>query len=154
MLNLDLGDPLEITNLTRTLPYSSVHAQPRSLRQPRCVPDDTVQQHTNWEHGELLQRTRTQERQLGRRVEGQDSGSTEEVFTAARRVDLGELQIRALRWTIGREKWFTRFITSRRNRSRHQFIEDSHEEGEFGRGSARGEKGEESPEVANVALIG
>jgi hypothetical protein len=35
-----------------------------------------------------------------------------------------------------------------------QFIEDDREEGKFGRGSARGEKGEESPEVANVALTG
>jgi hypothetical protein len=37
---------------------------------------------------------------------------------------------------------------------RHQFIEDSREEGEFGRGSIHGEKGEESPEVANMALTG
>jgi hypothetical protein len=36
----------------------------------------------------------------------------------------------------------------------HQFIEDGHEEGEFGWGSSRGEKGEESPEVTNVALTG
>jgi hypothetical protein len=69
-------------------------------------------------------------------------------------VDLGGFQIRALRWTIGREEWFTWFVTSRRNRPRHQFIEDGCEEGEFGRGSARCEKGEESPEVANVALTG
>jgi hypothetical protein len=68
-----------------------------------------------------------------------------------------KFQIRALWWTIGREEWFTGFITSRRNRSMHQFIEDGREEGEFGRGSAcgeNGEKGEESPEVANVALTG
>jgi hypothetical protein len=38
--------------------------------------------------------------------------------------------------------------------SMHQFIEDDCEEGEFGRGSAHGEKGEESPEAANVALTG
>jgi hypothetical protein len=59
-----------------------------------------------------------------------------------------------LQWTIGREEWFTGFVTSRRNMLRHQFIEDSREEGEFGRGSIHGEKGEESPEVANVALTG
>jgi hypothetical protein len=66
----------------------------------------------------------------------------------------GKFQIRALRWTIGREEWFTWFITSRRSRPRHQFIEDGREEDKFGWGSARGEKGEESPEVANVALTG
>ena len=33
-------------------------------------------------------------------------------------------------------------------------IEDDREEGEFGRGSAHGEKGEESPEFANVAFTG
>jgi hypothetical protein len=67
---------------------------------------------------------------------------------------LGKFQIRALRWTIGREEWFTRLVTSRWNRPRHQFIEDDREEGIFGRGSTRGEKWEESPEVANVALTG
>jgi hypothetical protein len=55
---------------------------------------------------------------------------------------------------IGGEGWCSGFITSRRNRPRHQFIEDDCEEGEFGRGSARGEKGEESREAANVALLG
>jgi hypothetical protein len=55
---------------------------------------------------------------------------------------------------IGGGEWFTGFITRRRNRPRHQFIEDGHEEGEFGRGSARGEKGEESLEFANVAFTG
>jgi hypothetical protein len=59
----------------------------------------------------------------------------------------GKFQIRALRWMIGHEEWFIGFITSRRNRPRHQFIEDDREEGEFGWGSARGEKGEESPEL-------
>jgi hypothetical protein len=58
-----------------------------------------------------------------------------------RRVDLGKFQLRVLRWTIGREEWFTRFITSRWNKPMHQFIEDGREEGEFGRGSARSEKG-------------
>jgi hypothetical protein len=33
-------------------------------------------------------------------------------------------------------------------------IEDDREEGEFGRGSAHGEKGEESPEFANVTFTG
>jgi hypothetical protein len=33
-------------------------------------------------------------------------------------------------------------------------IEDGREEGEFGQGSARGEKGEESPEFANVMFTG
>ena len=37
---------------------------------------------------------------------------------------------------------------------RLQFIEDGREEGEFGRGSAHREKGEESPEFANVAFTG
>jgi hypothetical protein len=87
-------------------------------------------------------------------VEGQDNGSTEVVFTTVRRVDLVEFKIRALRWMIGGEEWFTGFVTSRWNKPRHQFIEDGHEEGEFGRGSARGEKGEESPEFANVAFTG
>jgi hypothetical protein len=82
------------------------------MRQPRRVPGDTVQQHTNWEHGELLQRTRTQEQLLGRRVEGQDSGSMEEVFTAARRVDLGGFQIRALRWMIGGKGGSSGFVTT------------------------------------------
>jgi hypothetical protein len=59
----------------------------------------------------------------------------------------GKFQIRALRWTIGREEWFIGFVTSRWNRLRHQFIEGGHEEGEFGWGSARSEKGEESPEL-------
>jgi hypothetical protein len=36
----------------------------------------------------------------------------------------------------------------------HQFIEDGHKEGEFGRGSARGEKGGRVTGVANVALTG
>jgi hypothetical protein len=53
---------------------------------------------------------------------------------------------------IGGEGWYSGFVTGRRNRPRHQFIEDGYEEGEFGRGSAHGEKGEESPEAANVAL--
>ena len=69
------------------------------------------------------------------------------------RVDLGENEIRALRWMIGGEGWCSGFVT-RRNRPRHQFIEDGCVEGEFGRGSARGEKGEESLEAANVALTG
>jgi hypothetical protein len=55
---------------------------------------------------------------------------------------------------IGGEGWCSGFITSRWNMPRHQFIEDGCEEGEFGWGSANGEKGEESPEAANVALIG
>jgi hypothetical protein len=32
---------------------------------------------------------------------------------------------------IESEKWFTGFITSRRNRPRQKIIEDDHEEGEF-----------------------
>jgi hypothetical protein len=36
----------------------------------------------------------------------------------------------------------------------HQFIEDGREEGELERRSACCEKGEESPEFANVALTG
>jgi hypothetical protein len=63
-------------------------------------------------------------------------------------------RIGALRWMIGGEGWCSGFITSRWNMPRHQFIEDGCEEGEFGWGSANGEKGEESPEAANVALIG
>jgi hypothetical protein len=55
---------------------------------------------------------------------------------------------------IGGEGWCSRFVTSRQNRSRHQFIEDDCKEGKFGRGSARDEKGEESSEAANVALLG
>jgi hypothetical protein len=55
---------------------------------------------------------------------------------------------------IGGKDWFIGFVTSSRNKLRHQFIEDGHEEGKFGRGSARGEKGEESPEFANVAFTG
>jgi hypothetical protein len=66
----------------------------------------------------------------------------------------GKILIRALRWTIGSEEWFTGFVTSRRNRSRHQFIEDDRKEGEFEWRSARGEKGEESPEFVNVAFTG
>jgi hypothetical protein len=65
-----------------------------------------------------------------------------------------KFQIRALQWTIGHEEWFTGFVTSRWNRPRHQFIENDREEGEFGRGSAHGEKGEESPEFANVVFTG
>jgi hypothetical protein len=42
----------------------------------------------------------------------------------------------------GGKDWFIGFVTSSWNRSRHQFIEDGREDGEFGRGSARGEKGE------------
>jgi hypothetical protein len=42
----------------------------------------------------------------------------------------------------GGKDWFIGFVTSSWNRSRHQFIEDRREDGEFGRGSARGEKGE------------
>ena len=38
--NSNLGDPLGITNLTRTPPQSSVHAHPRSLRHSRHVPSD------------------------------------------------------------------------------------------------------------------
>ena len=60
----------------------------------------------------------------------------------------------AKQWTIGSEEWFTGFVTSRWNRSRHQFIEDICEEGKFERRSPCGEKGEESPEFANVALTG
>jgi hypothetical protein len=66
----------------------------------------------------------------------------------------GNIQIRALRWTVGSEKWFTGFVTSRRNRPRQQFIEDSREEGVFERRSAGSDKGEESPEFANVAFTG
>jgi hypothetical protein len=66
----------------------------------------------------------------------------------------GKTQIKALRWTIESEEWFTGFVTSRRNRPRHQFIEDDHEEGEFGWGSAHGEKGGRVTIVANVALTG
>jgi hypothetical protein len=91
---------------------------------------------------------------LGRRVEGQDGGSMEGVLVAVRRTDLGGIRISALRWTIGSEKWFTGFITSRRNRLRQQFIENGREEGEFERRSAGGDKGEESPEFANVAFTG
>ena len=64
----------------------------------------------------------------------------------------GKIRIRTLWWTIGNKEWFTGFVTSRRNRPRHQFIEDGREEGEFEWRSARGEKGEESPEFANVAF--
>jgi hypothetical protein len=64
----------------------------------------------------------------------------------------GKIRIRALRWTIGSEKWFTGFVTSRWNRPRQQFIEDGREEGKFERRSAGGDKGEESPEFANVAF--
>ena len=64
----------------------------------------------------------------------------------------GKSKLGALRWTIGSEEWFTGFVTSRRNRPRHQFIENGREEGEFGRGSTRDEKREESPEFANVAF--
>jgi hypothetical protein len=60
----------------------------------------------------------------------------------------------APRWMIGGEGWCSWFVTSRRNRLRHQFIEDGYEEGEFGQESAHSEKGEESPEAANVALTG
>ena len=63
------------------------------------------------------------------------------------RVDLGENEIRALRWMIGGEGWCSGFVTSRRNRPRHQFIEDGCMEGEFGRGSDCDEKGEETPEL-------
>jgi hypothetical protein len=87
-------------------------------------------------------------------VEGQDSGSMEVVLTAVRRTDLGKSRIRALRWTIGREEWFTGFITSRWNRSRHQFIKNGREEREFGWGSARREKGGKVTGGANVALTG
>jgi hypothetical protein len=59
----------------------------------------------------------------------------------------GKFRIRALWWTIGREEWFTGFATSRWNMSKHQFIEDDCEEGEFGRGSDCDEKGEETPEL-------
>jgi hypothetical protein len=55
---------------------------------------------------------------------------------------------------IGGEGWCSWFVTSRRNRLRHQFIEDGYEEGEFGQESAHSEKGEESPEAANVAVTG
>jgi hypothetical protein len=66
----------------------------------------------------------------------------------------GKREIERLWWTIGGKDWFTGFVTSSRNRPRHQFIEDSREEGEFGWGSVRGEKGEESLEFANVAFTG
>ena len=78
----------------------------------------------------------------------------EGVLVAVRRTDLGGIRISALRWTIGSEEWFTGFITSKRNRLMHQFIEDGREEGELERRSACCEKGEESPEFANVALTG
>jgi hypothetical protein len=73
---------------------------------------------------------------------------------AAQTTNLGENEIKALRWTIGSEEWFIGFVTSKRNRLRHQFIEDGREEGEFERRSACGEKAKESPEFANVALTG
>jgi hypothetical protein len=85
-------------------------------------------------------------------MEEHDSGSTEGCSRRCGEWIWGESQIRMLRWTIGRKEWFTGFITIRQNRPRHQFIEDDREEGEFGRGSARGEKGEKSPKIANVAL--
>jgi hypothetical protein len=59
-------------------------------------------------------------------------------------LDLGGNKIGSLRWIIGGEGWCSGFVTTTRNRLRHQF--------EWG--SARGEKGEESPEAANMALIG
>jgi hypothetical protein len=87
-------------------------------------------------------------------VEEQDSGSTEGCSRWCGEWIWGESQIRTLRWTIEREEWFTGFVKIRQNRPRHQFIEDDREEGEFGQGSAHGEKGEESPKIANVALTG
>jgi hypothetical protein len=62
----------------------------------------------------------------------------------ARRVDLGENKIGALQWMIGGEGWCSGFVTSRRNRPMHQFIEDNCEEGEFGWGSAQDEMGKNS----------
>ena len=66
----------------------------------------------------------------------------------------GGNEIGALLWMIGGEGWCSGFVTSRQNRPRHQFIEDGCKEGEFGRGSTRGEKGEESLEAANLAFTG
>jgi hypothetical protein len=49
-------------------------------------------------------------------VEGQRGGSSEGVFAVAQRTDLGEIQIRALRWKIGGEKRCAGRVTSRWNR--------------------------------------
>jgi hypothetical protein len=87
-------------------------------------------------------------------VEGQDGGSTEGCSRRCGERIWGKFQIRALQCVIRGEEWFTEFVTSRRNRPRHQFIKDDHEEGEFGRGSARGEKGGRVTGVANMALTG
>jgi hypothetical protein len=43
----------------------------------------------------------------------------------------GKIRIRALRWTIGSEEWFTGFVTSRRNRGCLQFIDFSQVYREF-----------------------
>jgi hypothetical protein len=83
-----------------------------------------------------------------------EEGGHGERLSVARKTNLGKREIERLWWTIGGKDWFTGFITSSQNRPRHQFIEDAREEGKFGRGSAHGEKGEESPEFANVAFTG